>query len=790
MSDRSEQASWVEVRVHGVTGTPPEDALGSAFVTQIAGSDRGRVYARANALGNSKPASGGHWLEACQWGEPGPGSWRQGLWFLLIPFALVNAASFMLPRTEHRLGRLLRGVAEAMLRLVGLCLSGAVAFTIGYVLIDLVGGQWAPLRVGVPDTTGLVLIAFAVAVATTELVHLLPERGGDVRSAGDAVQPGATPAVRGDAHHETRLSDRRFFDGDADAPRLRALHRSAGVLVVTLLLARSVIGESGLVLAIGLALLAVAGSVVLLGDRHRPGRSRPSRWQRLLLSRFRHLPVLAAYLLALATGLQVARASVDGPLDQPDQLAAVDAVALTLLSWTVAALVLLLAACSGLALATRRRWAKPAAFRPYAFGTGAYWAASAGVFLGVGYCAAVATVVSYALTDTTSSPVLERVVYAWGVAALLIMAVGAVMGLRLLLTWRGQRRRVAAMYALVEPARGLPSSWLRRLGFTVALSRMKNLLAPVMVVAGLAALVLAAFAGREICGSRLVGTLALSQRCTPDSEVRLRGMFDLVSNDAVGKLAWLVPAGTAALLVLAAVLVLLGRTASRLSGTRRAVDMVWDVLAFWPRASQPLVPAAYARLAVPELVERIRYHLDRFPHRRLVLAGHGQGSLIAFAAVLWLTPEQLSRVGLVTHGSQLQTSLSRAFPAYVNIDAVQAVMNDLDGRWINLYRETDTLAGPVLSWSHCDLAQPSSVSMSTSWDWRERSPAGDTMHADTGRRECLRDWRLLDPLPVGRDRQQEPLRRARGHDDYYADPAWDAAVARVRGRVPTPAARR
>src|SRR3712207_8692708 len=42
------RATWVELRVHGVSGTPPEDVLGSAHACQVAGDDRSRSFRPAD----------------------------------------------------------------------------------------------------------------------------------------------------------------------------------------------------------------------------------------------------------------------------------------------------------------------------------------------------------------------------------------------------------------------------------------------------------------------------------------------------------------------------------------------------------------------------------------------------------------------------------------------------------------------------------------------------------------------------------------------------------------------
>ena len=48
---------------------------------------------------------------------------------------------------------------------------------------------------------------------------------------------------------------------------------------------------------------------------------------------------------------------------------------------------------------------------------------------------------------------------------------------------------------------------------------------------------------------------------------------------------WVLALGTLVLAAAAIRLVLLGRAAARQSTTRRGVNVVWDVVAFWPRAS-------------------------------------------------------------------------------------------------------------------------------------------------------------------------------------------------------------
>ena len=59
----------------------------------------------------------------------------------------------------------------------------------------------------------------------------------------------------------------------------------------------------------------------------------------------------------------------------------------------------------------------------------------------------------------------------------------------------------------------------------------------------------------------------------------------------------------------------------------------------------------------------------------------------------------------------------------------------------------------------------------------------------TGRRECGRDWRLLDPSPPDRELHAEPLTSMMQHSHFALSPDWDDAVAwladRVLGRTPS-----
>jgi len=66
-------------------------------------------------------------------------------------------------------------------------------------------------------------------------------------------------------------------------------------------------------------------------------------------------------------------------------------------------------------------------------------------------------------------------------------------------------------------------------------------------------------------------------------------------------------------------------------GHRRSIGKVWDVISFWPRRFHPFAAPCYAERAVPELRQRLE-ELTRLGHG-VVLSCHSQGSVIGFATL-------------------------------------------------------------------------------------------------------------------------------------------------------------
>ena len=306
---------------------------------------------------------------------------------------------------------------------------------------------------------------------------------------------------------------------------------------------------------------------------------------------------------------------------------------------------------------------------------------------------------------------LQRVSYAWGITALVLLVAGAVVVLRYL-RCRGvfRRRASAPMTFGADPRPRLPREWLARTASAMQRARLKNLVPAAFWLFALTGAVLsvAAAYGYLTGGSVLTGTSS-----PPGDPVLGR---DLV-----------IGLGQLALVGLGGGLVVLARGALKAESARRGLNVVWDVIAFWPRSVHPYVPAPYAQVVVPALVRRICWHLglpdplvdvtpgacdggdgdggyagEPAPPRSdgdlLVLAGHSQGSLVSLVALLWLPPEARDRVRWLTFGSQLRQQFPRAFPHYVTVPLLRDAAED--HRWLSLYRDTDPIAGPVTSWDH------------------------------------------------------------------------------------------
>lgn len=148
------------------------------------------------------------------------------------------------------------------------------------------------------------------------------------------------------------------------------------------------------------------------------------------------------------------------------------------------------------------------------------------------------------------------------------------------------------------------------------------------------------------------------------------------------------------------------------SESRRGFSVIWDVVMFWPRWFHPLAPPAYGPHAVKRLrdeVQRRLVEVDGANTRPLVLAAHSQGTILSTVAIATLAgahpkekgydlenPARLDGLGLLTYGCPLIHLYDEYFPSAGFDELAKCLSSHLEGRWANLHRPTDPIGGPVL----------------------------------------------------------------------------------------------
>ena len=237
------------------------------------------------------------------------------------------------------------------------------------------------------------------------------------------------------------------------------------------------------------------------------------------------------------------------------------------------------------------------------------------------------------------------------------------------------------------------------------------------------------------------------------------------------------------LLGLAALIVLLARRGFKTDTSRRGVNVVWDVISFWPHAVHPFVPKPYSQHAVMHLRKRIKQHLATRPAsgRDVIVSAHSQGSLIAFASLHLLSDEQRERVGLLTYGSQLRQIFPRAFPAYVNYDSVSRLHLDLRRRVDQpLSRDRSACrAGPVVE-------PPGGGRRARHvWPFRRRHRSGGGRRVRPRLRRQAKRRRLAPPRSGARDvgRSVRPVDAPLQAQRVLARPGLSLGAASAAGSV-------
>jgi hypothetical protein len=761
----------VELRVHGVSGTPPTELLDRAEVRRVDQSGPTGFYRPSDpqqVRDHNGPQRPEAYLEGYAWGGLTSGAASRALWLLLLPFALVNLAPRLRPVGDVRSASAVQ-VLLTLSRLLAIALTATFTVAAAGVGVDLIAWQCGgepgrcaalPQVVALTSWTpghrlllGLVLpllVLGAVYVLSRATAARYEQIGGAADS--DVASP---DDVDPDLRHPW------MWRGDYMVRRLRSVHLQVGLLAVVVLLSGSLVdsGYRRIVSVVALATIA-AGALLLAPPRIVGRRARPPLWW---------LPRLLWVPTTVAVALVVWPLAADPRAVRPDRggaLRSYDA----LITWLFAGQLAIVVGMGAAALVLARRSSPSERSRQSFHGFGTVLVSALACLLGAAFSAGVYISAASWLTsgvlvpDLNGAPrggealllplSLQVTAVAFLGAAIICFGAGLAVAPRVATGWRRSSRTADLLgtYAERDPHNPDPARdvQLRKIFWRAGLVDSAD--TPLTVLLG----VLTA-------GAVAISALLLAAQWSTGARAVVASIASASPLDTLG--AYVIVGLLSALTVIAFM-------ALRAERTRRVVGILWDLSAFWPRSVHPLAPPCYAERTVPELITRIRQHtglqpdpFDRadYPLGAVVLAGHSQGSVIAAATVLQLTTSEraaVDQLALLTYGSVLRRLYSRYFPAYLGLPIVDSVARAVSERssgvprWRNLWRLSDQIGGPV-----------------------EFDP--DTLAA-IQRPNRLIDRRLTDP-PYRTASASRPA----GHSGYARDPAFQEQVGQLAAALPT-----
>ncbi|MFI8189329.1 hypothetical protein ACIF8T_11120 [Streptomyces sp. NPDC085946] len=758
-SDRpaDDTGAALELLVHGVGGTTPQDMLNDPRTERITGDGIAAVYRRADDVdAENRPDDGrrrdGPVPEAYVWCNLTSGNGTRALWLLLLPFMVVNLAHWMRPAARGR-RRTVR-LYGLLVRLAGLTLTVLLVAAVCEVALDLAAWQCAGTRACSERNSWLgflsptvshggwwsrpgrrLALAALVPAALTGLLWYLSLR---TWRAYESQQPIARAPEADEDGAGTALGRPGFWYGRRLVARLRAAHTAAGLLTIAAAAGTAAVrhdrepGGPALLETLGLLLAAalVAGAAAVVWVVCRRGRTEKRLDRDLDAHLVRRLPLAALALLALT----LVYAGWERPGWESAGRLPGDAAfgALTLVQGLIVVVLAVVARVLHRAHPDPR-----AALR----GLGGPAVALLACALGGVMSGGVAQRVSDWLDGTGSHLAGPPVLLTWQASVIppllvvLLVLVG-VLGRR---GWRLARAERAAVERDYPDEAGDPGR-TRRIASARAMAALTDRAPLLLGVTSAATLLLGAGA--------LVGALVTEE--TPGEAAHgTYGILHGAAETAEALGSWLIGFGFI-------LFVTWGRRAYKDASARRTIGILWDVGTFWPRAAHPFAPPCYAERAVPDLTWRMATW-TRVTGGRLVISGHSQGSVLAAAAAWQLQPSARRRVALLTYGSPLERLYGRWFPAHFGPAALLSLHHDVDC-WRNLYRLTDPIGGPVRLPGDCGPEV-------------DREP-------------------LKDPLAYGRTELHPLPAPILGHSDYQADPAFAEErrrlLARLRPGVPAP----
>ncbi|MFF4699194.1 hypothetical protein [Streptomyces chattanoogensis] len=746
----------LELLVHGVGGTTPEEMLGDPRVRRITGDDTAACYRRtedADAEARPDAYRGEPVREAYCWSNLTSGNSARALWLILVPFMVANLAHWMRPAAppEHRAQR----IYDVLVRILALTLTVLLAAAACEVALDLTAWQCAGTAVCADGKSWLgflspansgwwsapgrrLALASVLPLLVIGFLWWLSHRTWSAYES--ASPPPRDPGTSRDtpAHQRTVLGLHGFWYGRRLVARLRAAHATAGVLTIAAALrfatakldrkrGDAFLGVSGQVLTALVVLLALV-TLVIVWRTARSEAAPDDQSDRLVV---RALPYASLGLLAtVAVHAAWARpgAYSYGPLP--------GAAAFGAIAVFQSVVVLALAVCAWFLQRAARGEAR-SALNGMGGPAVALLACAVGGVLSGGVAQRFADWMDGGATPGQAhAPVPgPPVLLSWQASVIpvllvVVAAVAVLAAVRVLIVRRQVAKNVPGLY---DPRERPDARRTQRIAGTIARAGLTDA-APVLVAA--VAVVTLVLGAGAVAGAWL--TNLAPGRATEGAPPVVHAAAETA--ESLG--SWLMSAGVILLLTM-------GRRAYRDHSARRTIGILWDVGTFWPRAAHPFAPPCYAERAVPDLTWRMATWTERFDGR-LVISGHSQGSVLAAAAVWQLDLVTRSRVALLTYGSPLERLYGRWFPAYFGPAVLAGLHREMDD-WRNLWRFTDPIGGPI------------------------RLPTDDGCSVDQGP--------LRDPLAFGRTLQNPLPAQILGHGDYQADPAFGAVRAELVARL-------
>lgn len=723
----------IELRIHGVSGTPPENLVKDTTVLVAGTASAGFHRHDAATVNAAPPPDAPGVIEGYAWGGLTSGTRiASALRLLLLPFALVNVAGWMLPGgrdpddgdpTAPEVTRRVRVQATAhtlMSRLLALALT-AYATTGVYWVATVVTermqrrGEWF----NVPDDSTRAALCLACVVAATMAWAIIGRR--TARSPDPATltaRPGAAAEPMRMAMRSPAAAPQEglgvsllWAQGHVTSYMSRA-HVLAGTGCALLLFGAEADASGSLaVLArVGAWGLAAAGlvAIVLLALGRVPGASRA--WLRWAIT---WVAVVAAVTVAA-----LARHGVPARRDRLSDVAEVYDTTLLLIAGAVCALLLAQVVVGNWSGRFAGKW-YAGAFTVIAFGTAITGVAGGTVALNQRLATADHPAPTSPISQTVAVIGLVAIVVAVAAAIMQWRVTQGVGGVAWFQRFRGTIANArgiivlgATTFALGAVAVAVDRRWLGALDTPVDTAPGAVGWASLgwVAVAALIAAIPASYArGTVLRGLALlaatVTVLVAAVAAATVARVVLKGA-DSATVEAViaeSDSAFAAIAIVGALLApLAAVGLFIVRT-SREEGARRMVGVLWDLVSFWPRHFHPWAPAPYTDTTIPQLTERVRHLADHSGASTVIVSAHSQGAVIAVPMLQKLKEDGYrpdgARIALLTYGQLLDVHYRWLFPWVFNPQLFREVDEYLTHagkpHWINLRRSTDPLGHAV-----------------------------------------------------------------------------------------------